>query len=258
MRTIVLVHGAWHGAWCWAKQQAELSRRGLTSLALDLPGHGASTLPLGDLYGDAEHTAAVLARVPGEVVLVGHSYGGAVITEAAALAGNVAHLVYLTAFCMDEGATVLDTARSSPTRADLGAAQRIGDDGNATLDLTLAVGPLYGDATPTRWPPPSPVCAPSRWPRSPSRSARPAGRRRRPPTWPAPTTRPSPSSSSGSWRLAAARWSTYRRATRRSCPCRAWWPTSSNPWLEGEGSSMRSSTMKVRIGSASAWAPAPR
>lgn len=148
MRTIVLVHGAWHGAWCWAKQQAELGRRGLTSLAVDLPGHGASTLPLGDLYGDAEHTAAVLARVPGEVVLVGHSYGGAVITEAAALASNVAHLVYLTAFCLDEGSTVMDGARSSPTRADLGAAQRIGDDGMATLDLALAVAPLYGDCDP--------------------------------------------------------------------------------------------------------------
>lgn len=38
-RTIVLVHGAWHGAWCWAPVQAELSARGLASVAIDLPGH---------------------------------------------------------------------------------------------------------------------------------------------------------------------------------------------------------------------------
>ena len=143
MRTIVLVHGAWHGAWCWAKQQTELSRRGLTSLAIDLPGRGASLEPLGDLYGDGEHTAAVLARIPGEVVLVGHSYGGAVITEAAALASNVAHLVYLTAFCIEAGVTLGEAAAASPTRADLGAAMRVQDDGTATVDLTLAPGALY-------------------------------------------------------------------------------------------------------------------
>lgn len=148
MRTIVLVHGAWHGAWCWAKQQAELSRRGLTSLAVDLPGHGASTLPLGDLYGDAQHVADVLTNVPGEVVLVGHSYGGAVITEAAAAAPNVVHLVYLTAFCIEQGETLGGAAAASPTKADLNRAMRVLDDGTAVLDPTTAVGALYGDCDP--------------------------------------------------------------------------------------------------------------
>ena len=48
-RPILLVHGAWHGAWCWAALQAELDRRGVASWAVDLPGHGLSTEPLGDL-----------------------------------------------------------------------------------------------------------------------------------------------------------------------------------------------------------------
>ena len=149
MRTIVLVHGAWHGAWCWAKQQAELGRRGLTSLAVDLPGHGASTLPLGDLYGDADHVAEVLTNVPGEVVLVGHSYGGGVITEAAAAAPNVTHLVYLTAFCVDAGQSLRDASAASPTEPDLGAAMRIDPAaGTVTLDLTLAPGALYGGCDP--------------------------------------------------------------------------------------------------------------
>ena len=42
-RPIVLVHGAVHGAWCWAALQTELDRRGVPSYAVDLPGHGAST-----------------------------------------------------------------------------------------------------------------------------------------------------------------------------------------------------------------------
>ena len=98
-RPIVLVHGAWHGAWCWAALQAALDERGLISYAIDLPGHGASTLPLGDLHGDADHVGAVLDRLAlTDVVLVGHSYGGAVITDAAAARTDLAHLVYLTAF----------------------------------------------------------------------------------------------------------------------------------------------------------------
>ena len=145
MRTIVLVHGAWHGAWCWAKQQAELGRRGLTSLAVDLPGHGASTAPLTDFYGDAAHVAEVLARVPGSVVLVGHSYGGAVITEAAVTATNVAHLVYLTAVCPDAGETVRDAVAGHPA-GDVGAITRVDRESRTTTaDLTLAVGVLYGD-----------------------------------------------------------------------------------------------------------------
>ena len=56
---IVLVHGAWHGAWCFAALQAELDKRGVPSYAVDLPGHGISDRPLGDLHGDAACVADV-------------------------------------------------------------------------------------------------------------------------------------------------------------------------------------------------------
>lgn len=117
-RTVVLVHGAWHGAWCFAALQDALDRRGVPSLAVDLPGHGASTLPLGDLQGDARHVVDVLTvldeRRPGPLpVLVGHSYGGAVITEAAAHS-PVHHLVYLAAFALDAGESVGSFLRSAP------------------------------------------------------------------------------------------------------------------------------------------------
>ena len=80
--TFVLVHGAWHGAWCWDHVSPLLSAAGFEVVCLDLPGRGQNTEPLADLHGDADAVTSVLDAVAGPVVLVGHSYGGAVITEA--------------------------------------------------------------------------------------------------------------------------------------------------------------------------------
>jgi pimeloyl-ACP methyl ester carboxylesterase len=149
MIPIVLVHGAWHGAWCWAALQAELDRRGVPSYALDLPGHGSSTLPLGDLHGDAAHVAEVIDRLGVDVVLVGHSYGGAVVTEAAARTSRVRHLVYLTAFTLDAGESVLSLLGSlPPADVALGTAIRPGPDGTTVIDPTLASAAFYGCCAP--------------------------------------------------------------------------------------------------------------
>ena len=143
---LLLVHGAWHGAWCWAGLQARLDRIGIASMAIDLPGHGVSTLPPGDLYGDAQHVADVVAVLDRPVVLVGHSYGGAVITEAAARAtGHVTHLVYLTAFAIDEGESIMGFLRAQPAaHVALGAAMQMRDDGSSVLEPEAAAAALYG------------------------------------------------------------------------------------------------------------------
>jgi pimeloyl-ACP methyl ester carboxylesterase len=153
---VVLVHGAWHGAWCWAALQAELDRQGVASIAVDLPGHGASTLPLSDMYGDARHVVDVATRVGRPVVLVGHSYGGAVITEAAhILAGSdnaghrrVEHLVYLAAFCLEEGESVMSIA-TSPVGGPvlLVEAMLPGSEGSTVLDPDKAHAALYGSCS---------------------------------------------------------------------------------------------------------------
>lgn len=146
---VVLVHGAWHGAWCWATLQAELDHHGIASIAVDLPGHGASTLPLGDMYGDAQHVVDVVRKFGRRVVLVGHSYGGAVVTEAAHRLGaagdsTVQHLVYLTAFCLDEGESVMELAQHpSGGPVDLGRAMMPLDDGTSVLDRAAAGPALY-------------------------------------------------------------------------------------------------------------------
>lgn len=148
---IVLVHGAWHGAWCWAALQSELDNRGVASIAIDLPGHGASTLPFCDLHGDAQHVADVVTGLSGPVVLVGHSYGGAVITEAVHRIERggrtrVTQLVYLAAFCPDEGESVMDLARhESGGPVDLGDAMVPVDGGLFVLDPTKAAPALYGN-----------------------------------------------------------------------------------------------------------------
>ena len=93
--SIMLVHGFWGGAAHWAKVIVELNGRGYDSL------HAVEN-PLTSLYDDAERTQKMLKQVDGPVLLVGHSYGGAVITQAGDLP-NVAGLVYVAAFAPDAG-----------------------------------------------------------------------------------------------------------------------------------------------------------
>ena len=63
-RPILLVHGAWHGAWCWAALQAELDpARRAPRGPIDLPGHGLSTEPLGDLATDAERWSPPVSAI---------------------------------------------------------------------------------------------------------------------------------------------------------------------------------------------------
>ena len=103
--TVLLVHGAWHGAWCWDEVAERLRSDGTPVVAVDLPSVASG----GDMYDDALAVRDAIAAIDGETVVVGHSYGGIVITEGAAGAQGVRHLVYLTAFMLDEGGSLLAT-----------------------------------------------------------------------------------------------------------------------------------------------------
>ena len=106
MSRYVLVHGAWHGAWCWHKVVAELERRGHSVEAVDLPGHGLDRTPLEQVSLDAysDRVVATLESADEPAVLVGHSMGGLVITEAAERVPQlVSQLVYLCAFLVPAG-----------------------------------------------------------------------------------------------------------------------------------------------------------
>lgn len=97
---IVLVHGFWGGAAHWAKVIVELNRRGYDSV------HAVEN-PLTSLADDADRTRQMVRQVDGPVLLVGHSYGGAVITEAGDLP-NVVGLVYVAAFAPEAGETLAE------------------------------------------------------------------------------------------------------------------------------------------------------
>ncbi len=94
-RDVVLVHGAWADASSWSEVIERLQRDGFTVRALQLP--------LQSLAADAAIVRAEVDRIARPVVLVGHSYGGAVIGEAATGAGNVVGLVYAAAYAPDLG-----------------------------------------------------------------------------------------------------------------------------------------------------------
>lgn len=138
---VLLVHGAWHGAWCWGPVIEALAERGVGAVAVDLPGHGADPGALSDLHGDAQRVREVLDGFTEPVVLVGHSYGGVVITEAG-VHPMVSHLVYLASFNLDEGESAMGAAMAESQAAALDHSNRpdvlayvhVADDGTATID----------------------------------------------------------------------------------------------------------------------------
>jgi pimeloyl-ACP methyl ester carboxylesterase len=104
---VVLVHGAWTGGWMWDRVVPLLVERGIESAAVDLPSCGREAQARTGLDGDVAAVRAVLDRVDGEIVLCGHSYGGMVITGAAAGHDRVRRLVYLCAFMPAEDESLL-------------------------------------------------------------------------------------------------------------------------------------------------------
>jgi pimeloyl-ACP methyl ester carboxylesterase len=151
--TVVLVHGAWHGAWCWDRVVEGLTARGVHAVAIDLPGHGASTEPLGDLHGDAATLRRALDALDGPAVVCGHSYGGAVLSEGAAGHPAVRHQVYLAALMLDTGESadrsVPDPPGTAPRpESELLPAMRFSDDGaTITVDPVAARDIFYADCT---------------------------------------------------------------------------------------------------------------
>ena len=105
--TVVLVHGAWADASSWSDVIERLQEEGYTVRAV--------ANPLRSLSGDAAYVRAILDTLTGPIILVGHSYGGAVISNAATGSPNVKALVYVDAFAPDTGESA--TALAGPDSA---------------------------------------------------------------------------------------------------------------------------------------------
>ncbi|MGL5930523.1 MAG: alpha/beta fold hydrolase [Dermatophilaceae bacterium] len=104
--TVVLVHGAFADASHWAPVISRLQARGVPVLA---PAN-----PLRGLDGDASYVASVANGLDGPVLLVGHSYGGAVVSVAAASVRRAVGLVYVAAWVLDDGESFAEVASAFP------------------------------------------------------------------------------------------------------------------------------------------------
>ena len=97
----VLIHGGFHGAWCWTRVIPELEKLGHEAIAIDLPGHGERRDESSLLH---ERAGAIVEAMKDGDILVGHSGGGYDIAAAADMApGKVGHLIYLAAGVPIEG-----------------------------------------------------------------------------------------------------------------------------------------------------------
>jgi pimeloyl-ACP methyl ester carboxylesterase len=104
---VLLVAGAWHGPWSWDKVQSALAARGWRTHTAELPSTSGTGSPRKGLYDDAAVIRTRIKQIGGPVVIVAHSYGGAAVSQGAAQMSNVRHLVYLAAFPLDIGESVL-------------------------------------------------------------------------------------------------------------------------------------------------------
>jgi pimeloyl-ACP methyl ester carboxylesterase len=146
MATFVLIHGAWHGGWCWKSVAPALRRAGHEVYAPSLTGLGERkhlASPDIDLDTHIQDVVGLLEMEDlADVILLGHSYGGMVVTGAAdRMLERISHLVYLDAFVPESGKCLLDYV--VPERA-----ARMKEEGERTGMVTPPPMSLWGLARP--------------------------------------------------------------------------------------------------------------
>jgi pimeloyl-ACP methyl ester carboxylesterase len=117
MATYILVHGAWHGGWCWHSIVARLRQASHDVIAPDLLslGRDCTATRTITLARWAEQIAALVQAAPEPVVLVGHSRGGIVLSEVAErIPERIRTLIYVSAYLLDHGRSLQDAAAEDP------------------------------------------------------------------------------------------------------------------------------------------------
>jgi pimeloyl-ACP methyl ester carboxylesterase len=148
MSTFILVHGAWHGGWCWRHIAPLLRARGHEVQAPDLPGHGDDPAPAGGQTLDsyAARILSLLDSCSGDVVLVSHSLGGLVISAVAeARPERLRRLVYVTAFLPRDGDSLVGICSVDPDNPLNAATIRTPDGRCVTVDPERVGEIFYAD-----------------------------------------------------------------------------------------------------------------
>ncbi len=132
MLNFILIHGSWHGGWCWDKIKSDLDVLGHNVLAPTLPGMDYNDQPMPRDVGLTEHIEficdLIVEKGLSDVILVGHSYGGLVITGVAVrMPGKISKLIYLDAFLPSPGESLFDL--SNPDRVQMMNASLVDENG---------------------------------------------------------------------------------------------------------------------------------
>ncbi len=141
MSSVLLVHGAWQDSRIW-KSVSDLWTLEVPLTAVDLP----STSGHGTLANDAAYVITVAATLRPPIIVVAHSYGGAVVTQAAASVDKLAGVMYVAAFKPELGVSVTDTSKRAPRVSDLDRA--IYRESDQLFLREEAINALYDDPEP--------------------------------------------------------------------------------------------------------------
>jgi pimeloyl-ACP methyl ester carboxylesterase len=148
LSTIVLVHGGWHGAWCWDGVAPLLEQTGHEVVRFDLPGHGEDQTPAAEVTLESYTSRVVeaLDTLPEPVVLVGHSLSGTVISQAAEQrTGKIEKLVYLCALLLPSGKSAIEASQEDSDSVILQNAEVEEDLGRIILSEAGMREALYHD-----------------------------------------------------------------------------------------------------------------
>jgi pimeloyl-ACP methyl ester carboxylesterase len=149
--TFVLVHGAWHGAWCWAAVIRQLDKLGDRAFALDLPGHGASNINRAEATLAAYIDSVVRfieERGLSDVVLAGHSLGGITISGVAQrISRRLKRVIYVNAIVPRDGQRAIDTLPDADALAARLEQVRSLPDPSAEVDEQMFRSGYIQDAT---------------------------------------------------------------------------------------------------------------
>jgi pimeloyl-ACP methyl ester carboxylesterase len=148
LSTVVLIHGAWHGAWCWDRVAPLLEQAGHEVVRFDLPGHGEDRTPAAKvtLEGYTGRVLEALDALAEPVVLVGHSLSGTVISQAAEQRPEkIEKLVYLCALLLPSGKSAIEASQEDGDSVILKSAEVEEDQGRISLSKEGMREALYHD-----------------------------------------------------------------------------------------------------------------
>jgi pimeloyl-ACP methyl ester carboxylesterase len=143
--TYVLVHGAWHGSWCWDRIVPLLEEKGHRVEAHDLPGHGRDTTPVSEISTAAyiDSVCKILDAQSEPVILVGHSLAGLIVSQAAEYRPDkIKTLVYIAALLLHNGESPLNVP---DTDSLLGPNMIAAEDGSVTIRDEVIIEAWYSD-----------------------------------------------------------------------------------------------------------------